>query len=97
AARAAPGVRAIYVASDFDGLGDLPCQERVLNSDGSLTPLKPFPLMASGEVDHVGDIVAMAVADTMLQARDAAESIGVAWEELPAAVDMEEAIRPGAP
>ncbi len=97
AARAAPGVRAIYVGRDFAGLGDLPCQEKVLNADGSFTPFKPFPLIASGEVDHVGDIVAMAVADTALQARDAAELIGVTWEELPAAVDMEEAIRPGAP
>ncbi len=97
AARAAPGVRAVYVASDFAHLGDLPCQEKVLNADGSLTPFKPFPLIAAGEVDHVGDIVAMAVADTALQARDAAELIGVVWEELPAAVDMEEAVRPGAP
>jgi aerobic carbon-monoxide dehydrogenase large subunit len=97
AARAAPGVRAIYVASDFAHLGDLPCQEKVLNADGSLTPFKPFPLVASGEVDHVGDIVAMAVAATALEARDAAERIGVVWEELPAAIDMEEAVRPGAP
>jgi aerobic carbon-monoxide dehydrogenase large subunit len=97
AARAAPGVRAVYVASDFAHLGDLPCQEKVLNADGSLTPVKPFPLIAAGEVDHVGDIVALAVADTALQARDAAELIGVVWEELPAAVDMEEAVRPGAP
>src|SRR3984885_1762081 len=97
AARAAPGVRAIYVASDFAHLGDLPCQEAVRNADGSLTPHKPYPVMASGEVHHVGDIVAMAVAETALQARDGAELIGVAWEELPAAVDMEEAIKPGAP
>ncbi len=72
AARAAPGVRAVYVATDFAHLGDLPCQEKVLNADGSLTPFKPFPLIAAGEVDHVGDIVAMAVADTALQAHDAA-------------------------
>ena len=97
AARAAPGVRAIYVASDFAHLGDLPCQETVLNADGSLTPHKPYPVMASAEVHHVGDIVAMAVAETALQARDGAELIGVAWEELPAAVDMEEAIKPEAP
>ena len=97
AARAAPGVRAVYVAGDFADLGGLPCLGGVDNADGSETPLKPYPVMAVDEAHHVGDIVAMAVADTTLQARDAAELISVTWEELPAAADMEEAIRPGAP
>src|SRR6185437_9832439 len=97
AARAAPGVRAVYVASDFAGLGGLPCLAPVANADGSETPLKPYPVMAADEIQHVGDIVAMVVADTTHEARDAAELIGVAWDELPATIDMEEAIRPGAP
>ncbi len=97
AARAAPGVRAVYVASDFADLGALPCVAPISNSDGSDTPHKPYPVIAENEVHHVGDIVAMAVADTALQARDAAELISVAWEELPAVVDMEEAVKPGAP
>ena len=71
AARAAPGVRAVFVASDFADLGALPCVAPVSNSDGSNTPLKPYPVMAANEVHHVGDIVAMAVADTTSQARDA--------------------------
>ena len=97
AARAAPGVRGVFVASDFSNLGPLPCLASVPNSDKSKTPLKPYPVMATGEADHVGDIIAMVVADTTHQGRDAAELIGVSWDELPAAVDMEEAIRPGAP
>ena len=97
AARAAPGVRAVYVASDFTDLGDLPCLAAVPNADGSKTPLKPYPVMAADEAYHVGDIVAMVVADTSVQARDAAELVGVTWEDIPAAIDMEEAIRPGAP
>jgi len=97
AARASPGVRAVYVAGDFASLGGLPCLAPVPNADGSKTPLKPYPVMTTDEAQHVGDIVAMVVADTTLQARDAAELISVTWEELPAAVDMEEAIRPGAP
>ena len=97
AARAAPGVRAVYVASDFAGLGGLPCLAPVGNSDGSKTPLKPYPVMAADEAHHIGDIVAMVVADTTPQARDAAELIGVTWKALPAAIDMEEAVRPGAP
>jgi len=97
AARAAPGVRAVYVAADFAGLGGLPCLAPVSNADGSETPLKPYPVMAADEVQHVGDIVAMVVAGTAHEARDAAEQIGVTWDELPAVTDMEEAIRPGAP
>ena len=97
AALASPGVRAIYIAKDFATLGGLPCEGEVLNADGSLTPLKPYPVMADGEVDHVGDIVAMAVADTAAEARDAVERIEVSWESLPAVVDMEEAIKPEAP
>jgi carbon-monoxide dehydrogenase large subunit len=97
AARAAPGVRGVFAASDFTNLGPLPCLAPVPNSDKSRTPLKPYPVISANEADHVGDIIAMVVADTTHQARDAAELIGVAWEGLPAAVDMEEAIRPGAP
>jgi aerobic carbon-monoxide dehydrogenase large subunit len=97
AARAAPGVHAVYVASDVANLGDLPCLAPVSNSDGSDTPLKPYPVMAADEAHHVGDIIAMVVADTTLQARSAAELISVSWEDLPAATDMDEALRPGAP
>jgi carbon-monoxide dehydrogenase large subunit len=97
AARAAPGVRAVYIASDFAEFGDLPCLAPVANSDGSNTPLKPYPIMASDEAQHVGDIIAMVVAGTTGQARDAAELISVTWEELPVVTDMEEALRLGAP
>ena len=97
AARAAPGVRAVYVARDVANLGDLPCLAPVSNSDGSDTPLKPYPVMAADEAHHVGDIIAMVVADTTLQARSAAELISVTWEGLPAIIDMEKAVAPGAP
>src|SRR6185312_10653275 len=97
AARAAPGVRAVYTAGDFGSLGGLPCLAPVSNADGSETPLKPYPVMSADEVQHVGDIVAMVVADTTHEARDAAEKISVTWDELPAVTDMEKAIRPGAP
>ena len=55
--RAMPGVRAVYAAADFADLGGLPCLAPVENSDGSQTPLKSYPVMADGVVDHVGDIV----------------------------------------
>ncbi len=90
------GVKAIYLASDFSALGDLPCQQTTLNSDGSLTPLKPYPVMAAGEVHHVGDIVAMIVAESIVAARDGAEALAIDWESLPAVADTREALRPGA-
>ena len=94
--QAMPGVRAIYTAKDVAGLGGLPCLAPVKNSDGSQTPLKPYPIIADGEVDHVGDIVAMVVAETVQQARDAAEAVSVNWESLPSVIEMEDAVRPGA-
>jgi len=97
AARAMPGVKGIFVASDFAELGRLPCLAPMPNSDGTQTPLKPFPVMSADEVQHVGDIVAMVVADTVAEARDTAESLTIDWEELPAVADVEQAIRPDAP
>jgi len=97
AARAMPGVKGIFVASDFAELGGLPCLAPMPNSDGTQTPLKPFPVMSADEVQHVGDIVAMVVADTFAEARDTAESLTIDWEELPAVADVEQAIQPGAP
>jgi carbon-monoxide dehydrogenase large subunit len=97
AARATPGIKGIFVASDFAELGGLPCLAPMPNSDGTQTPLKPFPVMSSDEVQHVGDIVAMVVADTAVAARDTADSLTIDWEELPAVTDVEQAIRPDAP
>ena len=97
AARALPGVHGVFVASDFAALGGLPCLATVKNSDRSLTPLKPYPVMADDVVQHVGDLVAMVVADTPWQALDAAEAVAVDWEARPAVVDMEAAIENGAP
>ena len=98
AARAAPGVRAVYVVSDFAGLGDLPCLAPVPNADGSKTPLKPYPVMAADEAQHVGDIVAMVVADTALRgARRRRTDRRRHGKSFPPSADMEEAIRPGAP
>jgi aerobic carbon-monoxide dehydrogenase large subunit len=97
AARALPGVKAVYVAADFAGLGNLPCLAPVANSDESTTPLKPYPVLAQGAAHHVGDLVAMVVAESESQARDAAERLEIDWSPAPAAVDMREAIKDGAP
>jgi carbon-monoxide dehydrogenase large subunit len=96
-ARAMSGVKAIYRLEDFSHLGGLPCLAPLPNSDKSQTPLKPCPVMADGEAFHVGDIVAMAVAASEGEARDATEAIGVDWEPREAVIDMTAAIAEGAP
>ena len=97
AAKALPGVRAVYAAGDFAALGGLPCLAPVPNADKTMTPLKPYPLIAPGEAHHVGDVVAMVVAETEAQAKDALDALEIDWTALPAVADMEEAIKPGAP
>ncbi len=97
AARAMPGVKAVYVAADFAALGDLPCLSLVPAENSVTAPLTAYPVMAKGVARHVGDMVAMAVAETQSEARDAVESIDIDWSPLPAAVDMEHAIKGGAP
>ncbi len=95
AAAKRPGVRAIYTAADLAGLGTLPCAAPVQNKDGSDMASPPHPVLADGVVRHVGDPVAFIVADTIEQARDAAEAIAVDYEILPSATDLATATNPG--
>ena len=94
AARGLPGVLAILTADDVKDLGGLPC---LFNLPNNPFTAPDYPILASGEVRHVGDAVAFVVADTVAHARDAIEAIAVAWEPLPAAVGSVNAIKPGAP
>jgi carbon-monoxide dehydrogenase large subunit len=98
AARGMPGVRLILTGEDVvqDGLGDLPCLVPLNNRDGSPRHDTPRPALAVGKVRHVGQPVALVVADTLNQARDAAEAIEVEYDTLPAVVDARAALEPGA-
>jgi carbon-monoxide dehydrogenase large subunit len=96
AARAMPGVVAIFTGEDMK-VGSLPCGWLIHNKDGSPMKEPAHPPLAQGKVRHVGDIVAVVVAETKAQARDAAEAISVDYEVLPAATSMAEAFAPGAP
>jgi carbon-monoxide dehydrogenase large subunit len=96
AAKAAPGVRLILTSADVGHIGDLPCLAALPNSDGSKTPLAPYPVLARDVVMHVGDAIAMIVAETEAQAREAADLIAIEWETLPAVVEMPDALAPGA-
>ena len=90
AAKAMPGVKAVYTSADLnaDGIGGLPCAVPMTNRDGSAGAMPPHPVLADGVVRHVGDPVAFIVADTAKQARDAAEAIEVEYDILPSTTDL---------
>jgi carbon-monoxide dehydrogenase large subunit len=99
AARAAPGVLAVLTHADLraDGIG--PMRAAVEANPHSNEPFAylPQPLLAEGRVRHVGEPVALVVAETRAQALDAAELVAVDYAPLPAVVTAEAARAPGAP
>jgi aerobic carbon-monoxide dehydrogenase large subunit len=96
AARGMPGVRLILTADEVSHLGPVPCLGPVANGDGTQGHLAHIPVLAEGVVKHVGDAVAFVVADTVGQARDAAEALEIDYEPLPAVSDLRSALEAGA-
>ena len=94
AARGMPGVHLVLTGSDVADLGGLPC---VAIPEGVTVNAPPYPILARDEVRHVGDAVAFVVADTVAQAKDAAEAILIEWEARPHVVSAVAALAPGAP
>ncbi|MGH8669016.1 MAG: xanthine dehydrogenase family protein molybdopterin-binding subunit [Burkholderiales bacterium] len=88
-AKASPGVLDIYTGADFAAakVGGLPCGWLITDVKGQPMKEPPHPCLAQGKVRHVGDQVAVVVAGTLDQARDAAEKVVVDYEVLPAVVD----------
>src|SRR6185503_19447971 len=99
AARGMPGVLLVLTGDDVkaDGLGDVPCHAPLNNKDGSPRFDTPRPTLAVGKVRHLGQPVALVVAETLLQAQDAAEAIEIDYETLPAVTDARAAMEQGAP
>ena len=99
AAKAAPGVHLVLTGEDVKkaGFGDLPCLVPIENRDGTQRADTPRPMLAQGRVRHVGDPVALVVADTLEQAKDASELIEVDYEARPHTVSTFESAQPGAP
>ncbi|HZB93788.1 MAG TPA: xanthine dehydrogenase family protein molybdopterin-binding subunit [Stellaceae bacterium] len=100
AARTSPGVLAVLTGADAeaDGVRPVPCLAPVAVKPG--TPAQPMPrrpALATERVRHVGDAVALVIAETRDQAKDAAEQIVVDYEMLPAVTDLAAAVKPGAP
>jgi carbon-monoxide dehydrogenase large subunit len=106
AARDAPGVLAVLTGRDMlaDGLHPIPhavwsrhpAELDLPNSDGSAAFVPPHYCMATDEVRHVGEIVAVVVATSAAVAKDAAELVTVAYDPLPALTRALEAVGPGA-
>ncbi|MDD9738526.1 MAG: xanthine dehydrogenase family protein molybdopterin-binding subunit [Marinovum algicola] len=96
AAAAMPGVVRIFTGADFEGVGGLPCGWQVTDKHGEVMKEPPHPVLAQGKVRHVGEPIAAVVADTLQQARDAADAIDLDIEELPAVVNMKAALEEGA-
>src|SRR5271169_6844826 len=95
----APGVVAVFTGDDIaaDKVGGLICGWMIHSKDGSPMKAGAHPALAQGKVRYVGDHVAVVIADTYVQARDAAEKIEVHYTELPAVVDIKTAANPGLP
>jgi carbon-monoxide dehydrogenase large subunit len=101
AARAAtmPGVLGVFTGGELvaDGLGAIPPAVMLPGRGGRPMFAAPMPPLAVERVRYVGEPVAIVVAETAARARDAADAVRVDVAELPAAVDVERALAPGAP
>jgi len=97
AARTMEGVAGIWTGADLAGLGPLACPVEMTGRDGKRY-VEPFrPVLARERVKFVGESVALVVAQTLAQARDAAEAIFVDYDGLPAVADVRAAADAGAP
>ena len=94
AAEKMPGVVKIFIGKDLEGkMGGLPCGWLINNPDGSPMKEPPHPVLALGKARHVGDQVAMVIADSLEQAKNAAEAVEVDYDVLPAVVDVRDAAK----
>src|SRR3954470_15057644 len=99
AAKAMPGVVDVLTAQQLvdDKIGNLICGWAVSSKDGSPMRMGAWPGMAPDTVRFAGQAVAVVIAETKNQAKDAAEAVVVAYEELPAVASMPAALAAGAP
>ena len=98
AAAALPGVLAVLTGADLAGdkIGNLICGWMIHSKDGSPMKMAPHPALAHGKACYVGDPVAVVIAETLAQAKDAGEAVKVDYEVLPANSDPARAQASGA-
>ena len=99
AAAALPGVLLVATGADLvaAGVKPIPPSPAFKRADGAPCNTPPRRALAHERVRFVGEAVAVVVAETLQQARDAAEAVAVDYDELPMVVDLDDALAPGAP
>ncbi len=99
AAKAMPGVVDVLTGDQLvaDGIGNLICGWAISSKDGSPMNMGAYRALEHEIVRHVGQAIAVVIAETDSQARDAAEAVSVSYEELPAVASVEDALKAGAP
>jgi carbon-monoxide dehydrogenase large subunit len=97
AAKATPGVLAVLTAADMEGIGNVSQHPPLVGRDGRKLIVPHRPALAGTTARHVGEPVAVVVADTLTAAQDAAELVSVDYEERAPVVDLREAVGDGAP
>ncbi|MBA1139364.1 xanthine dehydrogenase family protein molybdopterin-binding subunit [Mesorhizobium neociceri] len=98
-AQAMPGVIGVLTGKELkaDGIGNLICGWMIHSKDGSPMKMGGWSPLAVDKVRYVGDAIAIVVAETKGQARDAAEAVEITYKELKAVVDATKALQKGAP
>ena len=97
AAAAAPGVIAVLTAKDIEGVGNISRHPPLPGRGGSKLFVSHRPALATDRVMHIGEAVAMVVAERALAAQDAGEFVNVEYEPLTPVTDARAALEPGAP
>src|SRR5260221_2673983 len=97
AAKAAPGVVAVLTAAEMEGIGSVSQHPPLAGRGGAKLIVPHRPALAGKTVRHVGEVVAVVIAQTLTAAQDAAELVAVDYQERTPVVDLREAVREGAP
>jgi len=99
AAKGMPGVVAVLTGADLaaDKIGNLICGWAITSKDGTPMKMSAHPAIANEKANHVGDAVAVVIAETLAQAKDAGEKLVIDYEVLPAVADPAKAQAAGAP
>lgn len=94
-----PGVVAVFTGQDLlaDGVGSIPCGWLIHDADGNPMAEPPHYPLAIDKVRHIGEPVAIVIAESLLQAMDGVDAVDVQYEPLDAVVNTKDAIQPGAP
>jgi len=95
AAKNASGVAGIFTSADLEAVGGVPCGWQITGKGGQVMKEPKHPILAAGKVRHVGDPVVAVIANSLNEAKNAADLISIDYQELPAVIDMRTAATRG--